>query len=226
MKFFFKKSKIKPVVNQNITSSKLSNDLLLFLEQQKGVQKITVPAGVSVCQSGDACESLVIVLGGEVKVFRPAESGRSLTLYYVNKHESCILTASCILNNTPFPAFAETMTEVTALSIPPSKVKQWLETEPLWRDYVLSLLSQRMGDLIELVNALAFQGLDVRLAEWLFKQGVEHDDIKVTHQIVAEELASSREVISRLLKEFEVQGKIELGRGTIKVLNREALRNY
>ena len=212
---------IKLTEHAKINEPKLSSGLLSFLEKQETVHKITVPAGVSVCQSGDVCESLVLVLSGQVKVFRPAESGRSLTLYYVNHHESCILTASCILNDTPFPAFAETMTEVTALSIPPSSVKQWLETEPLWRDYVLSLLSQRMGDLIELVNALAFQGLDVRLVDWLLQQNLERGEIKVTHQYIAEELASSREVISRLLKELEIQGKVALGRGTIKVLDRD-----
>ncbi|MEE9444671.1 MAG: Crp/Fnr family transcriptional regulator [Cocleimonas sp.] len=211
---------------ENNNESKLSSALLSFLEKQNDVQKVTVPAGVSVCQSGDVCESLVILLSGQVKVFRPAESGRSLTLYYVNHHESCILTASCILNDTPFPAFAETITEVTALSIPPDRVKKWLETEPLWRDYVLSLLSQRMGDLIELVNALAFQGLDVRLADWLLQHSLEGNEIKVTHQVIAEDLASSREVISRLLKEFEVQGKVILGRGMIKVLEFDALKNY
>jgi CRP/FNR family transcriptional regulator len=167
-----------------------------------------------------------MVLSGQVKVFRPAKSGRSLTLYYVNHYECCILTASCILNDTPFPVFAETITEVTALSIPPAKVKEWLATETLWRNYVFSLLSQRMGDLIELVNALAFQDLDVRLADLLLQQNLVLSEIKVTHQQIAEELASSREVISRLLKEFEVNGAIELGRGTIKLINKEILKGY
>ncbi len=97
----------------------LGSSLLSFLQHQEGVQTITVPADTTVCQSGDVCESLVIVLEGQVKVFRPATNGRSLTLYYVNAHESCILTASCILNQTPFPAFAVTTTEVKALAIPP-----------------------------------------------------------------------------------------------------------
>ena len=207
-------------------NNNISTKLLHFLQQQDEVKHINVPAGVSVCQSGDVCDSLVLVLSGQVKVFRPAETGRSLTLYYVGRHESCILTASCILNNTPFPAFAETITEVSALTIPPAQVKKWLETEPLWRDYVFLLLSQRMGDLIELVNALAFQGLDGRLAKWLLQQSVESSIIQVTHQNIAEELASSREVVSRLLKDFEGQGLVELGRGTIKIINREFLKDF
>ena len=110
------------------------------------------------------------------------------------------------------------------MAIPPAQVKQWLETEPLWRDYVFLLLSQRMGDLIELVNALAFQGLDGRLAKWLLQQSVESSIIQVTHQNIAEELASSREVISRLLKDFEDQGGVVLGRGTIKIVNHNFLK--
>jgi len=215
---------IEPSRIDKLNPSIISTDLLHFLLQQKEVRKITVPAGVSVCQSGDVCESLVLILNGQVKVFRPAETGRSLTLYYVNEHESCILTASCILNNTPFPAFAETLTEVSALSIPQGKVKQWLATEPLWRDYIFSLLSQRMGDLIELVNALAFQGLDRRLANWLLQQSDVSSLISITHQKLADELASSREVISRLLKDFEEQGAIKLGRGTITVVEKAFLK--
>jgi len=201
--------------------------LLDFLQNQAEVSTIKVPAGVSVCQSGDHCESLVIVLQGQVKVFRPAASGRSITLYYVGSEESCILTASCILNDSPFPAFAETMTAVEALSVPPHKVKQWLLEEPLWQQYILGLLSQRMADLIELVNALAFQALDVRLADWLLVQSSLNPEcsyLKTTHQLIAEELASSREVISRLLKEFETDGIIKLGRGTIAILDQKGLQ--
>lgn len=200
----------------------LDSSLLSFLQHQKGVQTISVPADTMVCQSGDVCESLVIVLEGQVKVFRPATSGRSLTLYYVNGYESCILTASCILNQTPFPAFAVTKTEVKALAISSEKVLDWLEHEPMWQKYMFGLLSQRMINLIELVDSVAFETLDVRLAEWLLSHADQHL-IQTTHQEIAEDLASSREVISRLLKKFEHNGLIELGRGTIQIANSGAL---
>lgn len=197
-----------------------------FLQKQENVQEIKVPAGVSICQSGDQCESLVIILTGKVKVYRPAASGRSLTLYYVNDNESCILTASCILNAIPFPAYAETITEVHGLSVPSDSVKEWLHSEPHWQQYIFGLLSQRMTGLIELVNALAFQGLDERLIHWLLIQTMNVSEINVTHQFIAEELASSREVISRLLKELERDKLIQLGRGSIRILNRDDLVKY
>lgn len=206
-----------------MTQSSLTPELLNFLQAHQDIKKIQVPKGMTICQSGDQCESLVIVLSGQVKVFRPAASGRSITLYYVRDNESCILTASCILNTLPFPAYAETMTEVTGLAIPPEKVKEWLKSEPIWQQYILGLLSQRMTGLIELVNALAFQSLDERLAHWLMIQPIVADEMKVTHQFVAEELASSREVISRMLKEFEREGLIQLGRGSIKILDKARL---
>ena len=196
----------------------LDSTLLTFLHQQTSVQTITVPADAMVCQSGDVCENLVIVLEGRVKVYRPAANGRSLTLYTVNKNESCILTASCILNQIPFPAFAVTTTEVKALSIPPDKVIAWLEHEPMWQKYMFSLLSQRMINLIELVDTVAFESLDVRLEAWL-QSHVDQKTIHITHQQIAEDLASSREVISRLLKKFEKNGLITLGRGTIELNN-------
>ncbi len=194
----------------------LNSELLAFLHKQDSVQRVTVPADVMVCQSGDACENLVIVLEGQVKVYRPAVNGKSITLYTVNENESCILTASCILNQTPFPAFAVTTSEVKALSVPPENVIAWLEHEPMWQKYMFSLLSQRMVNLIELVDAIAFEPLDVRLKAWL-KNRSDQKNIQITHQQIAEELASSREVISRLLKKFEKEGLIELGRGTIKL---------
>ena len=195
--------------------------LLSFLKKHKAVKEVTVPAGSAICQAGDRCDSLVIVLQGSVKVFRPDATGRSLTLYHVYANESCILTASCIINEMPFPAYAETTTDVLGLVVPPALVRQWLKDEFLWQQYILSMLSNRMADLIELVNALAFHGLDTRLTTWLKEQLNSGNStlIQTTHQRIADDLASSREVISRLLKDFEGRGLIRLGRGTIEVLD-------
>ena len=195
----------------------LNDELFSFLREQTSVQEIAVPVDTMVCQSGDACGNLVIVLEGQVKVYRPAANGKSLTLYTVNENESCVLTASCILNQTPFPAFAITITEVKALSIPPDKVMLWLEHEPMWQKYMFGLLSQRMINLIELVDTIAFESLDVRLEAWL-QAHADKKIIHVTHQQIAAELASSREVVSRLLKKFEKNGVVSLGRGTISVI--------
>ena len=197
----------------------LNRELVDFLKQQGTTQALTVPVDTMVCQPGDMCGSLVVVLEGQVKVYRPALNGRSLTLYTINKNESCILTASCILNQTSFPAFAVTTTEVKALAVPAQQVTDWLEHDSRWQKYMFGLLSQRMITLIELVDAVAFEPLDVRLEAWL-ESHAHQNVIQTTHQKIAEELASSREVISRLLKKFEQEGLLILGRGTITLLKR------
>ncbi len=203
----------------------IDSHLLDFLLNQNGVKKATVPSGFIVSQQGDHCNDLIIVLEGQVRVYRPATNGRRITLYYVEKNDSCILTASCVFNQQAFPAFAETTSEVTALFVPLAEVQKWLRTEPLWQNYMFSLLSERMMNLIELVNSVAFETLESRLADWLVLETEKSDSllIKTTHQKIAEELASSREVISRLLKHFESDGFILLRRSEIQVLNVEQL---
>lgn len=196
-----------------------------FLAQQDEVTHVAVPAGVVISNTGDACLDLVILQTGKVRVFRPAEDGRAITLYHIAQGESCILTASCILNKQAFPAIAEIEQNVEGLVIPAQKVLEWLKSEPLWQHYIFSLLSHRMADLISLVDTLAFSQLNVRLAKWLLIRADKNKEIVATHQIIAEQLASAREVISRLLKEFEKEGLILLKRGVIVVINAEGLCN-
>ena len=198
--------------------------LLDFLLRQPEITQISAPAGTIISNTGDSCHDLIVLQKGKIRVYRPAEDGRAITLYYVNQGESCILTASCILNTTVFPAIAEVEQNAEGIVIPAEKIFQWLTSEPLWQQYIFSLLSHRMADLISLVDNLAFCKLNVRLAQWLLTQSNQNQKIITTHQVISEELASSREVISRLLKEFERQGLISLNRGAIKIINRENIK--
>ncbi|MCK5889892.1 MAG: Crp/Fnr family transcriptional regulator [Methylococcales bacterium] len=194
-----------------------------FLAQQTEVTPISAPAGTVISNTGSACLNLIILQKGNVRVYRPAEDGRTITLYHITPGEGCILTASCILNNQAFPAVAEIEQAVEGLVIPADKVLDWLQSEPLWQKYVFSLLTHRMSDLIRLVDNLAFCQLNVRLAQWLLVRSDKNHEIQTTHQIIADELASAREVISRLLKEFEKSGLIQLKRGVIKIINKDSI---
>jgi CRP/FNR family transcriptional regulator len=198
--------------------------LLDFLLLQPEVTHTSAPAGMVISNTGDPCHDLILLQKGKVRVYRPAKDGRAITLYHVAQGESCILTASCILNTLTFPAIAEIEQDAEGIVIPAKKMLQWLTSEPLWQHYIFSLLSHRMADLISLVDNLAFCTLNVRLAQWLLTQSSHQKEIITTHQVISEELASSREVISRLLKEFERQGLISLQRGIISVLNREKIK--
>ena len=194
-----------------------------FLLNQPEVKKISAPAGTIISNTGDPCHALIILQTGRVRVYRPAEDGRTITLYHVNQGESCILTASCILNNQIFPAIAEVEKDAEGLVIPTKKMLLWLKTEPLWQQYIFALLSHRMADLISLVDALAFSNLAVRLAKWLLNHSNNQHKVHTTHQTIAKELASSREVISRLLKEFERDNLIIIKRSEIEITNQNRL---
>lgn len=190
-------------------------DVISFLESQPQVQKISVPANTVICEFGDTCQNLVVLKAGKVKIFRVGEDGRRLTLYQIYPGESCVLTASCLLNNKSFPAIAITEEDSEGYVVSSHLLRQWLSTEPDWQAFIFDLLSQRMGDLIEKVDHLAFDTLETRLMQWLgeFAHGT---DIPITHQALAEDMASSREVVSRLLKKLEQKGIVELHRGHIR----------
>lgn len=196
-----------------------------FLSQKKEVTKVSALAGTILSHTGAKCSNLIILQKGVVRVYRPARDGRTITLYHLKEGGSCILTASCIINAQVFPAIAEAEQDVEGLLIPAKAVHEWLISEPLWQQYIFSLLSERMSDLISLVDALAFQYLDNRLATWLLDQSTHVQILNTTHQVIADELASSREVISRMLKKFEQNGLVKLGRGKIEIIDKNRLYN-
>lgn len=167
-----------------------------FLSTQNEINSISAPAGSIIYGVGDQCETSYPANKGQVRGYRPGEDGRAITLYHVGVGESCILTASCILNTQTFPAIAEIEQDAEGSAVPTKQMLQWLKTEPQWQQYIFSLLSQRMSELISLVDALAFRNLDVRLAAWLLEHSNDQHRIGITHQSLAEELASSREVIA------------------------------
>ena len=195
----------------------MSGSILDFLEgRTAATRKVTVAAGAMVCMPGDVCSNLVIVESGNLRVYKPGADGRSVTLYHIGPGESCILTAGCILNSKPFPAIAETLTDVSGIAVPSGKVREWLHESETWRDYLFNLLAGRLESVVELVNAVAFQRLDQRLGAWLL-QNTPGEVLEATHQMIADELGSTREVISRLLKEMEREGVVTLSRGSIRL---------
>ena len=202
------------------------NVISFLSERAQQTHKITVPEGQVVCREGQQCADLVVVTSGDVRVYKPAVDGRSISLYHIARGESCIITAGCILNQNPFPAVvAETVTDVEGIAVPARLVKQWMHESELWRNYIFELLGQRFADVIELANALAFEPLESRIIAWLLSHP-EPDDIQTTHQEIADELGSSREVVSRNLKALEHAGLLRLSRGKISVLDRQGLKGH
>ena len=202
----------------------LQNDPRLWPELVAGAQLVEMPAGLHICAERDACHQLALVLSGTARVYKLAESGREITLYRVSAGECCILTASCILSGRPFPAFAVSESPVAAALLPASQVTAWMTSQPAWRDYVWDLLATRLADVISLVEEVAFRRLDERLAEYLLGKANDRLEVHATHQQAATDLGTSREVVSRILKDFEARGLVTLGRGLIAVRDADALR--
>ncbi|RDH81284.1 MAG: Crp/Fnr family transcriptional regulator [endosymbiont of Galathealinum brachiosum] len=187
-------------------------------------QKVTVPANSTVFRQGDSCKNYLLVLDGSVKVFSRAENGREIILYRVKKGESCTLTTACLFASNPYPAEGVTETDSTALMIPLPVFNKALAESDKFRKIIFDQYAQRLSDVINLVENLSFGHIDIRLARLLLNLSTNSETIETTHQTLATELGSAREVISRQLKEFERKDIISLQRGSIRITNKSDLQ--
>ncbi|MCA1755473.1 MAG: Crp/Fnr family transcriptional regulator [Spirochaeta sp.] len=178
-------------------------------------------------RDGDECTHLPLVVSGELLLTKYGESGRSITLYRVEEGESCILSTLSILNAELFPAEATARSPSTLLLVPAQVVRQLVDRDVQWRQFVFATYHRRLSGLIALIEEVVFGKLDLRLAELLVETAREHGNIvRTTHQKLAEELGSSREVVSRLLKDWERQGIVRLGRGEISIEDLDRLQRF
>ncbi len=183
----------------------------------------TLPPGQVVCRQGDSCGYLPLLLSGRARVFKLAESGREITLYRIEAGDSCVLTASCIMSDIPFPALAITENEVEALLVPAASVRAWMGESAAWRRYLFGLVARRLADVIAVVEEVAFRRMDARVAALLLERAAADDMTQTTHQELAVDLGSSREVVSRILRDLENDGMIRRTRGEILLLDRARL---
>ena len=175
-----------------------------------------VEEGNTLLHPGSDCEYLPFMLDGNLKVHRTAENGREIILYHIENGESCILSALGILNDTDFPASAVIEKSGEILLVPARLVKRYIDTYPGWRKYIFSLYNDRFNVVLELIDEILFRKLDVRLARYLISsKNDENSILNKTHQNLADELGSSREVISRILKSFSDKGFISYQRNNI-----------
>lgn len=177
---------------------------------------IDIPADQPVFHTGDSCRQFLLVIEGSVRVQKLSENGREILLYRVEAGQSCILTTACLLGNNNYQAEAVTETPVKAVVIPAQLFLHAMEDSESLREFVFSGYGQRLAELLMLIEAIAFGRLDCRLADYLLQRSGA--PLKTTHQQIARELGSAREVVSRTLKEFERKGWVKLSRGEIEVL--------
>jgi CRP/FNR family transcriptional regulator len=184
------------------------------------LQTLSVPAGTVVFDERQPCRGFPFVLAGSIRVAKFSAGGRELPLYRVLAGESCIISSSCLLGHADYNArgVAE---GPTTLALLPRPLFDEMLGEPAFRDFVFALFSERMAELMQLVEEVAFRKLDQRLAALLLGKGRL---VHATHQQLADELGSVREMVSRLLKGFAGQGLVRLGREQVEVLDAAGLR--
>lgn len=182
-------------------------------------------AGETVFDASAHCAGFPLLLAGSVRVFRPLANGRSIELYRVGPSEPCILSLGCLLGGGVYPATGVAAEATRMLVMPPTMFDEWTATVPPFRTAVFRLLGERLVSVMQLVEEVTSLRLDIRLAAALLAHaGVAGGPIAITHQQLADELGTVREMISRVLDELARQGTVALARGRIDVLAPEQLR--
>jgi CRP/FNR family transcriptional regulator len=177
-------------------------------------------AGTTILREGQVCAGIPFVLSGAIRVFKTAESGREISLYRVEGGQSCILSLGCGSGIASFPASVVAEKRTEAAFIPRELVMKLFAEGPSFRDWVLDEYARRMAEVMELVEEVAFRKVDERLAQWLAERGAEAPGglVTATHQELADQVGTSREVVSRILKDWEDRGAVEIQRGSLRLL--------
>ncbi len=183
-------------------------------------QVVTVPAGTMLFEENAPCRGFPLVLRGSVRVARGSPGGRSLELYRVTPGELCVVSTIGLFGHQPMSAHGQATETTELVMLSPGGFERWVASKP-FRRFVFGVFADRLADLMALTEAVAFQRLDQRLAAALLGHGAT---LHITHQALADELGTVREIVTRLLKRFELAGWVALGRERIQVRDIAALR--
>jgi CRP/FNR family transcriptional regulator len=189
---------------------------------------VSLGAGEYFLREGDTCAHFAIVVSGKMRVFKLGENGHEITLYHVGPGEACPLNVACILSDRPVPAMARVEEAVEAVVVPAAQFRRWIAEHESVRTFVFQMFSSRLSDMMSLVEEVAFRRMDQRVArrlqELFARQNGSPGTVEITHADLAADLGTAREVVSRLLKEFERLGAIGLSRGRILLRDPALLR--
>jgi CRP/FNR family transcriptional regulator, anaerobic regulatory protein len=192
----------------------------LIRELEENGNLLTAKSGDVVLDFGQLIRSIPILLSGSVKISRMDDEGKELFLYYVNPKEGCAMTFSCCMEQHPSEIRAVAEEDITYWTIPVDVMDRWMMTYLTWKTFVMRTIRARFQEMLRAIDQLAFQKLDERLVVYLKDRAKQNDSmlINLSHEQIATDLATSRVVISRLLKRLEMDGKLLLYRNQIKLL--------
>ena len=182
---------------------------------------VKISAGQILFHQGQVCEAYFILVRGSARVFTRSSSGKEVLLYHVEPGDLCILTTTCLLGGERYPAEGVAETDMAVRLLPKTQFDELINNNAEFRAMVFASFGARIGSLIRTIEKLTLESIEQRLAKYLLIQ--PGNSIHITHQDIAMEIGSAREVVSRHLKRFEAKQWLELGRGQIVILDREAL---
>jgi len=179
-----------------------------------------VSAGDEIMSIGGDFKTIPVIVEGSIKVVREDEEGNELFLYYLTEGQTCAMSLNCCLMSKPSEVRATAEEDTVIISIPGDHAGNWMSDLPEWRDFILNTYQLRFREMLHTIDGIAFQQLDERVLQYLRDKGDVHEtkELKLTHQAIADDLNSSREVISRVLKILEKNQKIELHRNRIVLM--------
>ena len=195
-----------------------------WLETLKKIDLLDVPAGITVFRPGDECRNLLFLIRGRVRVFMTGDNGREIVLSHLNGGDLCVFTLTTLLQTAAYSVEAITEEPTRAACLPASDFREAFARSRGFQDYILENLSMRMHDTLFLLQQVAFDRLETRLANFLLRNAREREEIEITHQQIASELGTTREMVSRILKSMERRGCISLRRRHIRLTDTHGLQ--
>lgn len=202
-----------------------SEDQHLLKQLQAQASLSTIPNNTVICGDGDTSTALPLMLSGDLRVYKISEQGKEITLYHINDCESCVLSASSILGHKQFPAIAQAVEDSEVFILSSEFVRTWLLKSTAWQQFIFGLVAKRLGEVINVVEEVAFQRVDKRIANYILHHLKQADlTLHATHQQIAIDIGTAREVVSRVLRDLEIRNVLELKRGYITVLNHQQLQ--
>jgi CRP/FNR family transcriptional regulator, anaerobic regulatory protein len=194
-------------------------DLLKEIEETGTLKNFR--EGDKLIEIGDYVTAMPLLLNGAIKILREDKDGDELLLYFLESGDTCAMTLSCCLGQTRSEIRAVAERDATVIMIPIAKMEEWTSKYKSWRNFVFESYHSRLTEMLDTIDTIAFLNMDQRLMKYLRDKAMinQNEMLQVTHQQIAYELHTSRVVISRLLKKLEIEGKIELQRNSIKVVD-------
>ncbi len=184
---------------------------------------IAAPEGTRLFGEGSSCQEYLFLLSGQVRVQKVGANGREIVLYRVEPGETCVITTACLMSGIDYDAEGVAETDIRAEALPMASFRTLLAESANFRDFVFKAYGTRVSNLLMLIEEVAFGRIDQRLASCLLELNRGKSAVSATHQELAVELGTAREVVSRQLKEFERRGWVRLGRGNVQIVRTDAL---